>query len=138
MADRGLRSVLAPCESDASQASHRTSPVTDEGVSTVFACLAVGLMIVVTAVGIRLGGALLARQQAETAADLGALAGATQVLLGREAACSLAERVVAANRATLTSCAVNTLDLLVETQVPAAGWGGNAIAHARAGPVTTV
>ncbi len=109
----------------------------DFGVSTVFACLAVGLMMAVTVIGIRLGGAMLARQQAETAADLGALAGAARILQGSGAACAAAGRLVTANLGTMASCTVVGLDLLVEVHVPAPAWGGTASAHARAGPVTT-
>jgi secretion/DNA translocation related TadE-like protein len=109
----------------------------DEGVSTVFGALMVGLLIVVTGVCVRLGGAVLARQQAETAADLGALAGAAQVLRGADAACAAAGRVVAANRARLVSCVLDRLDVLVQVEVAAAAFGGSASARARAGPVTT-
>lgn len=108
----------------------------DEGVSTIFACLAVCLMIVVTALGIRLGGAILARQQAENAADLGALAGAAAIMSGQTAACARAGQVVSANAGSMTACAADGLDLLVQVQV-AVAWGGAATAHARAGPVTT-
>ena len=109
----------------------------DQGVSTVFACLSVVLMMAVTVLAIRLGGAMLARQQAETAADLGALAGAAGILSGADAACAMASAVVTANRASMTSCHADGLDLLVEVQMPAPAWGGMASAPARAGPVTT-
>ena len=109
----------------------------DAGVSTVFACLAVGLFMAVTVIGIRLGGAMLARQQAETAADLGALAGAATILRGASAACATAGDVVAANHGSMTSCAADGLDLRVAVQVPAPAWGSSASARARAGPVTT-
>lgn len=108
----------------------------DAGVSTVFGVLMVGLMIVVTGVGVRLGGVMLARQQAETAADLGALAGAAQVLQGRDLACASAGRVVAANRGRLVSCEVDWLDVLVQVEAPVASFGGTASGRARAGPVS--
>jgi secretion/DNA translocation related TadE-like protein len=106
-------------------------------LSTVFACLAVGLFMAVTVIGIRLGGAMLARQQAETAADLGALAGAAAVLRGPDVACAAAGDVVAANHGSMTSCAADGLDLLVAVEVPAPAWGSRASARARAGPITT-
>lgn len=109
----------------------------DEGVSTVFGALMVGLLIVVTGVCVRLGGAMLARQQAETAADLGALAGAADVLHGADAACAGAARVVAANRGRLTSCVLDGLDVLVSVAVPVPAFGGSASGRARAGPVST-
>ena len=109
----------------------------DEGVSTVFGAMMVGLLIVVTGVCVRLGGAMLARQQAETAADLGALAGAAEILRGPDAACAEVARVVTANRARLVSCVVDGFDVLVRAEVAAPAFGGTAAARARAGPVTT-
>lgn len=109
--------------------------VEDAGVSTIFGCLCVGLLLVVTGIGIRLGGAMLAREQAETAADLGALAGAARMLQGTDTACGRARAMVQANRATLVSCSADGLDLLLEVRTPT--WGGSAQAHARAGPVST-
>ena len=109
----------------------------DEGVSTVFGAMMVGLLIVVTGVCIRLGGAMLARQQAETAADLGALAGAADIFRGPDAACAAAAQVVAANRAQLISCALAGFDVLVQAAVTVPAFGGTASARARAGPVTT-
>ncbi len=103
----------------------------------MFACLAVGLLMAVTVIAVRLGGAMLSRQQAETAANLGALAGAGRILLGPVVACTVAGRVVVANRAVMTSCTASGLDLLIEVQVGLA-WGGTAFAHARAGPITTL
>ncbi len=121
---------------EASRAHPGASTPGDDGVATVFACLAVGLLMVVTAVGIRLGGSMLARQQAETAADLGALAGAAAILQGADAACGKAGEVVAANHGSVRSCTAAGFDVLVQVEVPAA-WGGRASARARAGPVTT-
>ena len=109
----------------------------DEGVSTVFGALMIGLLIVVTGVCLRLGGATLARQQAETAADLGALAGAADALRGSDVACSAAARVVAANHGRLTSCLLDGLDVLVQAEVPVPAFGGAASGRARAGPVST-
>ncbi len=108
--------------------------VNDEGVATIFACLCVGLFLVVTGIGIRLGGAVLAREQAETAADLGALAGAGRMLEGSAAACGRAEAIAEANRGTVVSCTAEGLDLLLEVRTTS--WGGSAQAHARAGPVS--
>jgi len=109
----------------------------DDGTATVFTALAVGLLILVTGIGIRLGGAVLARQQAEIAADLGALAGAARVLQGAGAACARAGQVVSANRATMTSCAAAGFDLLVQVEVPVPQSGRSAASRARAGPMTT-
>ncbi|MGI8590396.1 MAG: pilus assembly protein TadG-related protein [Nakamurella sp.] len=59
------------------------SQSSDAGMATVFTALAIGVLILVAGIGLRIGGAVLARQQAETAADLGALAGAAHIWRGR-------------------------------------------------------
>ncbi len=121
---------MAECDNKRSEESERE----EAGVSTIFACLCVALFLVVTGIGMRLGGVMLAREQAETAADLGALAGAAHILLGSDQACGRARVVVEANRATLVSCTAQGLDVLLEVRTPS--WGGAAHAHARAGPVS--
>jgi len=115
--------------------STRLTEGTDSGVSTIFACFSVVLMIIITAGAVHLGGAILARQRAETAADLGALAGAAVALSGIDAACARAQTVIESNHGHLVSCAADGLDVLVEVQIPT--WAGPAGAHARAGPVST-
>jgi secretion/DNA translocation related TadE-like protein len=127
--------VLVARRSDGPVAAE--APHGDAGVATVFAALVVGLLILVTGIGLRLGGAMIARQHAETAADLGALAGAARILQGEAAACARAAEVVEANHGAITSCTADGLDLLVQTAVPVPGWGDAATAKARAGPVTS-
>ena len=80
------------------------------------------------------GGFIVARHLAETAADLGALAGAGRVVEGEAAACAEADRIVRANRGTIESCRVEVLDVVITVRVGGpAGWG-DAKASARAGP----
>jgi secretion/DNA translocation related TadE-like protein len=80
------------------------------------------------------GGLIVARHRAETAADLGALAGAVRAIEGEATACGTAERIVMANGGRLTGCRVEGLDVVVSAQVPGpAGWGTSG-ASARAGP----
>lgn len=99
----------------------------DRGAATVYA-LAVGLMLVLLGLGVAMRAAdVVAAAQARTAADLGALAGAQWVALGR--ACPHATEVVVANGAKLVSCQVVGIDLVVTVEVR-----GQA-ATARAGPV---
>lgn len=113
------------------------APAGDRGSATVLACVGVLVLLVVTAVAVHVGAAVLARQRAETAADLAALAGAAQVLRGAETACAAAAVVASANQAELTGCRTDGLDLLVEVTVDAGGpLGGAAAGRARAGPVT--
>jgi len=108
----------------------------DRGVATVVVCLCVAALLVVTVLGLRLGGAVLAAQRAGTAADLGALAGAARVLDGAGSACARAAQVVAANGARMTGCEVVGLDLRVQTGVTVrlGPLDGQASGRSRAGP----
>lgn len=100
--------------------------------------LAIGLALVVAGMaGASVGAARVARHQARVAADLGALAGATRVLDGAEAACARAAEFVLRNGGRLTRCAVDGFDLVVAVEVPVTPMPGltrTAQAEARAGP----
>lgn len=109
----------------------------DAGVATVYACLGIVVLLVVTGLGLHLGAAALARQRAETGADLAALAGAAKVLQGPDVVCAAVVRVAVANGVGVQSCSVVGTDVLV-TVSASAGSGpftGSANARARAGPV---
>jgi secretion/DNA translocation related TadE-like protein len=101
--------------------------------------LAAGAAILLVGLGVvQAGAAMVARHQAQVAADLGALAGARQWYLGAAAACARAGDLVRANHARLAGCAVAGPDLVVTTAVDPtgpAGRVGSARATARAGPV---
>lgn len=108
----------------------------DQGVATVYACLGCVLLLIVTGLAAHLGAASLARQRAESAADLAALAGAARVLRGRDAACTTASEVASANGVALRSCSVAGMDVLVivSAEIRAGPLSGSATARARAGP----
>jgi secretion/DNA translocation related TadE-like protein len=102
-------------------------------VSSLYA-LGVGLVFVAAGTVVAAEGAhLVAREQARTAADLGALAGAAYAVRGGAAACARAAEIVRANGATVTACRLDGLDLLLD--VTAVTGAGAAEATARAGPV---
>ena len=103
-------------------------------MATVFVCLAAGLLLMLAGTGIHLGAAMVARHRAESAADLGALAGAAAVLTG--SACPRAGDLVRQNGADLLSCVQEGLDVRVQVrvEVPFAGLGASAEGRARAGP----
>jgi secretion/DNA translocation related TadE-like protein len=106
----------------------------DRGSASIWA-LGIGLGVVLLGLGVAaVGTALVARQRAQTAADLGALAGAVLVLHGEPAACARAADLVAANGGRLAGCRAEALDLIVTAEVEAVGVG-TARASARAGPV---
>ena len=103
----------------------------------MFMCMGVALVLVMTALAIHLGAAVLARQRAETAADLAALAGAALVLQGPDLVCARVVRVAGANGAIVNSCVVQGTDVLVSVvaRVQAGPISGTVSARARAGPV---
>jgi secretion/DNA translocation related TadE-like protein len=113
----------------------------DRGAVTVLACVGAVVLLVVTGVAVHLGAVVLARQRAETGADLAALAGAAQLPRGSEVACAAAGVVARANGVTETDCRTDGLDLLVEVAAQVAGggvFGGGAVGRARAGPVASI
>jgi secretion/DNA translocation related TadE-like protein len=110
----------------------------DRGGATVLV-LAIGLVTVLVAIAsAAVGGAIVARHRAQTAADLAALAGALDSLDGVEVACARAEEIAASNGGHLTECDVDGLDVVVTVEARPTGlaaMGGTASASARAGPV---
>jgi secretion/DNA translocation related TadE-like protein len=111
----------------------------DRGAATVVACVGAVVLLVVTGLAVRVGAAVLARQRAETGADLAALAGAAQMLRGAEVACAAAGVVARANDVVVSGCRADGQDLLVEVTAEVAGsLGGSAVGRARAGPVTSI
>ncbi len=101
--------------------------------------LAVGLVLLgLGAAGAAVGAARVARHEARTAADLGALAGAMRILEGPDTACARARELVSRNGGRLAACTVEGLDLVVGVEVdvtPLPGLTRTAHAAARAGPV---
>lgn len=106
----------------------------DRGSATLWVVggLAV-LMVVMTAV-LWFGAAVVARHQAEGAADLAALAAASVAVDGERVACAEARWVVERMDAVLRSCRLSGWDAMVEVDV-AFGPFGSAAGRARAGPV---
>jgi secretion/DNA translocation related TadE-like protein len=106
------------------------------GVSIVMlAALVIGLLLALGAA--RLGGALVGRARADTAADAAALAAADALALGDgDTAAEQAARTTArSNGANLVSCACSgtTAEVVVEVDVPAlSALAGPARGHAKA------
>lgn len=91
----------------------------DRGSGTVLGLAAIGVLLSVLLAAGMLGGAVLARQQAQNAADLGAVAGAQLLKNGgdADAVCARAGRWVEANGGLLDECSVRR---------PSSGvWRGN-------------
>ncbi|NHA00847.1 flp pilus-assembly TadE/G-like family protein [Nocardioides sp. W3-2-3] len=95
------------------------------------------LMLIGAAAGV-VGALVVAHRTAQAAADLAALAGATDLAerSGRDP-CRTATEVATANSATLTACTVHGEDVRVEVSVSGPHWLGqdqDLLAEARAGP----
>ena len=109
----------------------------DRGVATVWAAGAIAVLVSMAVFGLHLGEAVVIRHQAESAADLAALAGAAQVLAGEQYACAQARRVTDRMRVRLVSCQTRGWDVLVNVTAQPGGWLGGlgaAAGEARAGP----
>ncbi|GEL96824.1 Rv3654c family TadE-like protein [Cellulomonas terrae] len=108
----------------------------DRGSGTVLLLALVAVVLVVAALLGLLGSAQLGRGRAQTAADLGALAGASQVLAGQPGdPCPVAAEVVRRNGARLSSCTHEGAGV-VTVRVVVRGAAGSATASARAGPAS--
>ncbi|SNT57346.1 helicase/secretion neighborhood TadE-like protein [Asanoa hainanensis] len=113
--------------------------VRDRGAATVWV-LGVGLAFVLLGLACAaVGVAAVGRHQAQTAADLGALAGAARTLEGPDAACARAAEIAGANGGRVSSCVVHGFGVVVTVEVavrlPPRGSVRVATARARAGPV---
>lgn len=108
----------------------------ERGGATVFAvaCLAV-TVLVGAALGV-VAAMVGAHRTAQSAADLAALSGASELGRGRDP-CAAAAAVAAANGAALTGCTVSDREVVVEVEVAGPHWLGQVTdlgAAARAGP----
>ncbi len=109
--------------------------VDELGSATVVAAAMVAVLLAVTGGGAALGSVVVARHRAQAAADLAALAAASELPAGTATACSWATRLARRMRADNAECAVDGLDVVVTVRmsVPLAG-RFTARATARAGP----
>ncbi|WP_415972726.1 Rv3654c family TadE-like protein [Rhodococcus sp. 077-4] len=115
----------------------RTGLRDDEGGATVLAALAMSALIVVVVMVIHVGSAVGARHQAQSAADLAALAGAGALDRGVADACETARVLAGRMETRLRECTVDDWDVIVTVGQPVfLGRFGmsDAIASARAGP----
>lgn len=110
----------------------------ERGAATVVAAMAMTLLVALTAAGVYLGAAVVARHRAQAAADLAAVTGATMLVGGPVSACEQAAAVAARMGAHLTACDITGLDVVVSVDVEVnlgRFAAGPARAQARAGPV---
>lgn len=106
----------------------------------MLAAIFIAVLLTTTVAGVYLGSVVVARHRAQAAADLSALAGAQNLPAGHEQACLSASALASAMHATVVSCDIEDLDVVVTVEVSvglAAGFAGPlgpARAAARAGP----
>ena len=108
----------------------------EHGAATVLAVAVLGLLVLVGAALAVVAAMVVAHRQAQTAADLAALAGARAVAEGGDP-CAAAATVASANDAVLTSCVVVDSDVRTTVSVTGPHWlgqTGDLAAEARAGP----
>ena len=106
------------------------------GSATVLALPLLGALTVVAVLLAHVGGALTTRRKVAAAADLAALAGASELRAGGDG-CASAATVAARNGGDLRACAVHGLELSVTVTARTAPLLGQQLvveARARAGP----
>jgi secretion/DNA translocation related TadE-like protein len=118
----------------------RRSSRDEAGSASLLAVAMIAVLVAVTAGGVYLGSAVVARHRAQAAADLAALAAAVRLAEGSAVACERAAAVARAMRAVVADCVVDDLDVVVTVEV-GVSLGRIALAPARAaaraGPVGT-
>lgn len=110
----------------------------DRGGATVLACVALAGLIVVTLLIGQLGAVVIVRHQVQSAADLGALAGAGALDQGADAGCAAAGELVRRTKFQMEGCVVTDWDAAITVigKVPIGLFGERTVrAVARAGPI---
>lgn len=115
-----------------------SAPGADRGAASLLVvAMASVLLLLGAALGV-VGALVVAHRTAQSAADLGSLAGAEARQRGEDG-CAAAARIAEANGAVLAGCRISGDDVLVTVQVGGPRWlgqSGDLLARARAGPVT--
>lgn len=109
----------------------------EEGGATVLAAAALAALLVIVVAIVHVGSAVGARHQAQSAADLSALAAAGELNRGVGDACATAREIVSRSKGEVTECVVEGWDVVVTVTitVPLGRFGiADAVASARAGP----
>jgi secretion/DNA translocation related TadE-like protein len=109
---------------------------TDRGAATILAAAVIAVVLVLTAGGLVVLGAVDASHRARLAADLAAIGAATRLQETADpgGACVRADSLAMSNGARLTDCAVSGAVVDVRVEVDPATWPAPATARARAGP----
>jgi secretion/DNA translocation related TadE-like protein len=108
----------------------------ERGAATVLAVSFLGVLLLVGSALAVVGAMVVAHRNAQSAADLAALAGAGAIADGGDP-CPAAAMLAAHNDARLQECTVTALEVTVEVTVTGPRWLGqphDLTARARAGP----
>ena len=111
--------------------SNRTDVRTDDGSVTVLALAAVCVLALLAPLAQSVGGWIIAGRRAQVAADLSALAAASQLGVGDP--CGAAARVALANRSQLVTCTPDEASVLVTVAVDPVGMAPTQVVRSRAG-----
>lgn len=112
-------------------------PAPDRGSGTVYALVVLAVLAAVGLGAAAVGGAVVARHHAMTAADLAALAAADALARFDPDPCGAAAQIASRHDAELVSCGVHGLVVDVVVGVPVGGVAGLGLVaqmRARAGP----
>lgn len=89
-----------------------------DGSASVLAAVWIAVLALLGAALLVMVAGMSVRTQVESAADLGALAGATAVLDGEQAVCERAADLIRANGARMRSCRIGGAQVWVEASAP--------------------
>lgn len=108
----------------------------DEGSGTISGVALIAVAAIMLDAAASAGNLLLCLHRAQNAADLASVAAANALYSGSSDPCSVAERTISGNNATIGSCTIEGEDVLVEaqvgTQMPFVSHVGK---QSRAGPI---
>ena len=108
----------------------------NRGSASLLVVSLTGVLVLLGLASTVMTAAAAAHRQAQSAADLAALAGATTVQRGGDA-CAAASGIAVKNRASLVGCAVEGQDIAVSVRVEGPQFLGHTFeitGHSRAGP----
>lgn len=88
----------------------------DEGSGTISGVALIAVAAIMLGAAASAGNLLLCLHRAQNAADLASVAAANALYSGSSDPCSVAERTISGNNATIGSCTIEGEDVLVEAQ----------------------
>lgn len=118
--------------------TRRSATAEERGSASLLVIALLGLLMFLGAAMSFVAGVVADHRAAQSAADLSALAGAQALQRGQDP-CAAANRIAAANGASVRSCDVSGEEVVVDVTVEArsyAGYSPEVTGRARAGPIS--